>query len=245
MTLPALVLDDLTWQDMVDAIRTRIAANSRGKWTMHGPQDTGVTLLELFAYLFEQRIYWLDQVHAPLARALLALLDDTPRVTQAARTVLAFPTPDPAVPTRIVAGAMFSTTLGEQVLPLTTLESVDVLPVHDENPDAPGSHPKLSLRVDGHDQTARLTTLGAVPLLRPTAAPGASRSCSGSIARWTPASEMAHALCCSSSRRPMPARPSGRRAARIRTGSRGCPRVDTTRSTHRRRYRGPVGSNPR
>lgn len=165
MTLPAMVLDDLTWQDMVDAIRTRIAANSRGKWTMHGPQDTGVTLLELFAYLFEQRIYWLDQVHAPLARALLALLDDTPRVTQAARTVLAFPTPDPAVPTRIVAGALFSTTLGEQVLPLTTLESVDVLPVHDDDPDAPGSHPKLSLRVDGHDQTARLSTLGAVPLL--------------------------------------------------------------------------------
>ena len=93
MTLPALKLDDLTWSDMVEAIRTRIVANSRGQWTMHGPSDTGVTLLELFAYLFEQRIYWLDQVHAPLARALLALLDDAPRPTQAARTVLAFPTP--------------------------------------------------------------------------------------------------------------------------------------------------------
>ena len=69
MTLPALKLDDLNWSSMVDAIRTRIVANSRGQWTMHGPVDTGITLLELFTYLFEQRIYWLDQVHAPLARA--------------------------------------------------------------------------------------------------------------------------------------------------------------------------------
>lgn len=172
MTLPALVLDDLGWQDMVDAIRTRIVANSRGQWTMHGPQDTGVTLLELFAYLFEQRIYWLDQVHAPLARALLALMDDAPRATQAARTVLAFPTPDAAVPTRIAAGTAFSTTLGEQVLPVVALEAVDVLPVHDTDPDATERKPRLSLRVDGHDRTAALNTLRAVPLLSADGSPG-------------------------------------------------------------------------
>lgn len=165
MTLPALVLDDLGWQSMVDAIRTRIVANSRGQWTMHGPQDPGVTLLELFAYLFEQRIYWLDQVHAPLARALLALMDDAPRATQAARTVLAFPTPDAAAPTHIAAGTAFSTTLGESVLPLTMLEAIDVLPVHDTAPDAPQRQPRLSLRVDGQDRTAALATLRAVPLL--------------------------------------------------------------------------------
>lgn len=165
MTLPALRLDDLTWSSMVDAIRTRIVANSRGQWTMHGPADTGVTLLELFAYLFEQRIYWLDQVHAPLARALLALMDDSPRPTQAARTVLAFPAPDTAAPTRIGAGTLFSTTLGASVLPMTTLEAIDVLPVHDQQPDSPERLARLSLSVDGRDRSAQLQTLHTVPLL--------------------------------------------------------------------------------
>jgi hypothetical protein len=165
MTLPALKLDDLTWADMVDAIRARIVANSRGQWTMHGPADAGITLLELFAYLFEQRIYWLDQVHGPLARALLALMDDAPRPTQAARTVLAFPTPGDAAPTRIAAGSLFTTAVGASVLPMTTLEPVDVLPVHDQQPDSPERSPRLSLSVDGRDRTAQLRTLHSVPLL--------------------------------------------------------------------------------
>jgi hypothetical protein len=164
MTLPALQLDDLTWSDMVAAIRTRIVANSRGQWTMHGPSDTGVTLLELFAYLFEQRVYWLDQVHGALGRALLALLDDAPRPTQAARTVLAFPSPDAAAPSRIAAGTLFTTTLGASVLPMTTLEPLDVLPIHDRHPDSPERRPRLSLSVDGRDRGAQLETLRAVPL---------------------------------------------------------------------------------
>ena len=168
MTLPALQLDDLTWSGMVEAIRTRIVANSRGQWTMHGPADTGVALLELFAYLFEQRIYWLDQVHAPLARALLALLDDAPRPTQAARTVLAFPAPDALVPARIDAGTLFTTTLGASVLPMTTLEPLDVLPVHEpglDPPDSPARRARLSLSVDGRDRSAQLQAQQAVPLL--------------------------------------------------------------------------------
>jgi hypothetical protein len=167
VTLPALKLDDLTWAQMVDAIRARIVANSRGQWTMHGPADTGVALLELFAYLFEQRIYWLDQVHGPLARALLALLDDAPRPTQAARTVLAFPTPDgPAfAPTHIAAGTTFTAALGARVLPMTTLEPVHVLPVHDQQADTPERRPRLTLTVDGHDRSAQLRTLQSVPLL--------------------------------------------------------------------------------
>jgi predicted phage baseplate assembly protein len=164
MTLPALKLDDLTWPAMVDAVRTRIVANSRGQWTMHGPADTGVALLELFAYLFEQRIYWLDQVNAPLARALLALMDDAPRPTQAARTVLAFPAPDAAIPTRIGAGTLFTTTVGASVLPMTTLEPLDVLPVHQQQPDLP-ERLRPSLSVDGRDRSAQLQTLHTVPLL--------------------------------------------------------------------------------
>ncbi len=88
MTLAELQLDDLNWRDMVDAIRTRIAALSNEEWTLHAPVDPGVTLLELFAHELEQRMYWLDQVSDPLIHAMIALLGAAPRGAQAASTVL-------------------------------------------------------------------------------------------------------------------------------------------------------------
>jgi predicted phage baseplate assembly protein len=90
MALEPLRLDDLAWPDMVEAIRRRIPAASAGRWTLHAPVDPGVTLLELFAALLEQRVYRLDRTPDPLLRAALALLGETPRPAAAAATVLAF-----------------------------------------------------------------------------------------------------------------------------------------------------------
>ncbi|MGB3441260.1 MAG: hypothetical protein WBA97_21115, partial [Actinophytocola sp.] len=89
MTLPAPKLDDLTWADMMTAIRRRIPAESDGAWTLHAPVDPGVTLLELFAYLLEQRLYWLDQVPDELIVAILRLLGlALPSPARPATTVL-------------------------------------------------------------------------------------------------------------------------------------------------------------
>ena len=89
MALEPVKLDDLTWNDMVTAIRSRIAADSEGRWTLHAPVDPGITLLELFAWLLEQRLYWMDQVPDSLERAALALLGvDGPKPAQTAATVL-------------------------------------------------------------------------------------------------------------------------------------------------------------
>lgn len=88
MMLPSLQLDDLNWRAMVDAIRSRIAGVSDEQWTLHAPVDPGVTLLELYAHLLEQRVYWLDQVSDPLLTALIALLGAQPRSAQAATTLL-------------------------------------------------------------------------------------------------------------------------------------------------------------
>src|SRR5260370_704383 len=74
MTLAPLQLDDLTWDVMVAAIRRRIPAESAGNWTLHAPVDPGITLLELFAYLVEQRLYWLNQVPDAFVVAGLGLL---------------------------------------------------------------------------------------------------------------------------------------------------------------------------
>jgi hypothetical protein len=88
MMLPSLQLDDLNWRAMIDAIRSRIAGVSDEQWTLHAPVDPGVTLLELYAHLLEQRVYWLDQVSDPLLTALIALLGAEPRSAQAATTLL-------------------------------------------------------------------------------------------------------------------------------------------------------------
>jgi hypothetical protein len=90
MALEPLTLDDLTWQQMVDAARRRIIAASAGAWTLHAPVDAGVTLLELFAWLLEQRLYLMDQVPPDLVRAMLKLLGTAPAEPTPAATVLAF-----------------------------------------------------------------------------------------------------------------------------------------------------------
>ena len=71
MTLAPVVLDDLTWDQMVEAIRRRIPAESSGNWTLHAPVDPGITFLDLFAFLAEQRLYWLDQVPDAFVVAVL------------------------------------------------------------------------------------------------------------------------------------------------------------------------------
>src|SRR5262245_22759268 len=113
---------------MVDAIRARIIADSNGEWTMHGPLDPGVTLLELFAYQFEQRLYWLDQVSDPLVRSLLALLDNSPASTSAAKPLLAFQSLPDNSPQAVPAGTVFYPRDQDLPLPFTTLQPVTVLP---------------------------------------------------------------------------------------------------------------------
>jgi hypothetical protein len=90
MSLPSIILDDLTWQDTVDAVRREIAAVSAEEWTLHAPVDPGVTLVELLAYLLEQRVYWLDQVSDPLVLALVAMLGEEPRGARPALTLMEF-----------------------------------------------------------------------------------------------------------------------------------------------------------
>jgi len=88
MSLPDIVLDDLNWPQMMQAIRTQIAAASAEEWTLHAPVDPGVTLLEQLAQALEQRVYWLDQVTDPLILAMLALLGERPRTAVSALTAI-------------------------------------------------------------------------------------------------------------------------------------------------------------
>ncbi|MFD2467672.1 putative baseplate assembly protein [Amycolatopsis silviterrae] len=162
MTLPAPKLDDLTWADMMAAIRRRIPAESDGTWTLHAPSDPGVTLLELFAYLLEQRLYWLDQVPDALVLALLRLLGlDPPRPACPAATVLRLSAERPGTPVPVVpAGTVLSRDPSGAVA-FSLDHDVAVFPLE------PGG--EATVWTD-RDRTADLRARRGVPLLAGSAA---------------------------------------------------------------------------
>ncbi|MEU6549151.1 baseplate J/gp47 family protein [Streptomyces sp. NPDC046915] len=180
MTVPAPRLDDLTWADMMAAVRRRIPAESDGTWTLHAPVDPGVTLLELLAYLLEQRLYWLDQVPDALVVAVLRLLGlDPPRPARPAATVLRLSarqqdTAVPVVPagtplTRDPAGnVVFTLDDDVTVLPLAEDQDVTVWTDRDRTADLRARRGVPLLAADGGPAQARFT----LPLTGDGPAPG-------------------------------------------------------------------------
>jgi len=73
VTLPAVILDDRNFQDLVDEARTRITL-SCPEWTEHNVSDPGVTLIELFAWMTDQLLYRVNRIPDKLHVALLELL---------------------------------------------------------------------------------------------------------------------------------------------------------------------------
>jgi len=167
MTIPPVRLDDLTWAQMMEAIRQRIPAASEGLWTLHAPVDPGITILELYAWLLEQRLYLLDQVPDGVVRSVLGLLGvPAPQPAIPAATVLALrPVPgqdDP--PATVAAGTELHRSLGGRRVVFTTEQTVALVP------PAP-----WHLLVGGVDRTADLNALaGGVDLLPAATAAGTS-----------------------------------------------------------------------
>ena len=83
-------IDRATFRSLVDDALRKIPTASRGNWTLHAPVDPGITLVELFAWLLEQRSFWADQVTAPLVRAVMALFGDAMRTAVPAGTAITF-----------------------------------------------------------------------------------------------------------------------------------------------------------
>ncbi|MDX2152665.1 MAG: putative baseplate assembly protein [Bryobacteraceae bacterium] len=82
-------LDDRRWTDIVNESRARIPAYAP-EWTDHNASDPGITLLELFAAIAEQNIYWLNRVPRRTQLRFLALLGVKPRDPRPAETLLRF-----------------------------------------------------------------------------------------------------------------------------------------------------------
>ena len=83
-------IDHSTFRSLVDDALRKIPTASRGNWTLHAPVDPGISLVELFAWLLEQRSFWADQITAPLVRAVMALFGDAMRTAVPAGTAITF-----------------------------------------------------------------------------------------------------------------------------------------------------------
>jgi len=93
-------IDRTTFRQLVDVALRKIPTASRGNWTLHAPVDPGITLVELFAWLLEQRSYWADQVTAPLVRRAMAMFGGDLRGARPAGVAITFEPElaDPVVP---------------------------------------------------------------------------------------------------------------------------------------------------
>jgi predicted phage baseplate assembly protein len=157
MALEPVRLDDLRWTEMVNAIRGRIPAASNGEWTLHAPVDPGVTLLELLAWLLEQRVYWMDQVPDSLVLAALELLGEAPHPTIPAATVFGFK-PKPFE----ILSRHTELQLERRLPPLifSTDDTVTLLPVQEDERGVA----RVGLRVGGRDRSRDLQQGRLLPL---------------------------------------------------------------------------------
>jgi predicted phage baseplate assembly protein len=73
MSLPEIVLDDRSFQDLVSEARNRIAV-ACPEWTEHNVSDPGITLIEMFAWMTEMLLYRVNRIPDKLHVALLDLM---------------------------------------------------------------------------------------------------------------------------------------------------------------------------
>lgn len=163
---PELQIDDLTFADLMRIALEDVPGASGGRWTQHGAVDPGITLLEVLAYLYEQRLFTADQTTDDTTRAGLRLLGiEGPRSVRAAATVLSVAYA--GMPAALPAGTVFALA-DDAVDRRFALETdLSVLPVHGAGAEGslagPGDVLELVLDRDGPLVTAGMLSLLVAP----------------------------------------------------------------------------------
>jgi hypothetical protein len=119
-------VDTLDFDALVAEAQRRIIPRTRGQWTLHAPVDPGITLVELYAWLLDQRSYWANHDDGDYGRALLRLLGDAPRPARAACVPLVVAAP--AV-TQIAAGTQLRFAPAGTALWFATRDALTALPL--------------------------------------------------------------------------------------------------------------------
>ncbi len=153
MAIPQPVLDDLTWADLTAAARQRIPAASNGRWTLHAPVDPGVTLVELHAWLLEQRLYWMDKTPDSLTRGALMLLGESARDAGCATTVLHFLADGSR---SVAAGTAMEVQRSDPPLVFVTEDPVTLLPLATVDDRRFLRRPRIDVMIKGTNRASDL-----------------------------------------------------------------------------------------
>jgi Baseplate J-like protein len=162
--LAPLQLDDVGFRELADAAIERIPAESGGRWTLHSPVDPGITILELLAYLLDQRIWWLDQLSDSAVRGMLRLLGEVPERACPAATVLGLDRTSAGAATEVPAGTQMLVQASDPEIAFTIAHRVLLLPIA-----------SVGLTVDGQPRTEDLDRGRGVELLPAGGGPGEAR----------------------------------------------------------------------
>jgi predicted phage baseplate assembly protein len=125
MTLPTPILDDRSYDQLVDELKSRISVYLP-EWTDRGESDPGVTLLELVAHLGESLLYRFNQIPDQTRLWLLRLLQRQPYPPRPATGLVAFEAVGGLVPAEVLSG---STVKAAGSLPFRVRNDVLVLPL--------------------------------------------------------------------------------------------------------------------
>src|SRR5580765_1882951 len=125
MALPAVNLDDRTFQDIVDEAK-RLIPRYTPEWTNHNVSDPGVALIELFAWMSETVLYRLNQVPDRLYVHFLNLVGIQPFPPSVARArstfwLAAVQEQPVTVPTGLQVATTAGAAPGEEAVVFTTV----------------------------------------------------------------------------------------------------------------------------
>ncbi|HYY58000.1 MAG TPA: putative baseplate assembly protein [Pyrinomonadaceae bacterium] len=110
MPLPRPNLDDKTFNELFEESRALIPRYAR-EWTDHNLSDPGITLVDLFAWLAEMQIYYLDRVTDKNFLKFLKLLGESPAPASPATAFLTFELSEPkALPVTVPKGSQVAAT---------------------------------------------------------------------------------------------------------------------------------------
>src|SRR6476469_7365682 len=131
MALPAVNLDDRTFQDIVDEAK-RLIPRYTPEWTNHNLSDPGVALIELFAWMSEMVLFRVNQVPDRLFVHFLNLVGIEPFPPSVARADITFWLSAAQDTTISVPAGMQVTTArdigGESSVVFTTVNQLDITP---------------------------------------------------------------------------------------------------------------------
>src|ERR1700712_2974367 len=128
MALPAVNLDDRTFQDIVDEAK-RLIPRYTPEWTNHNVSDPGVALIELFAWMSEMVLFRVNQVPDRLFVHFLNLVGIEPFPPSVAKAQVTFwLSAVQDIPVTVPAGLQVTTT-GDRADNAVVFSTVDELTI--------------------------------------------------------------------------------------------------------------------